>query len=535
MGYSSSHQVSKAQEVLYTCLLADVKRLEPEQVLEEFKQLFIYQVEVRDPLALKAIIAIVKANDRQTFFYTLKRCCFILINNWGSARVYEPIHQLIATINDAAIYQFTYSKGLKRLRTWLINFVKSKEYENLKLFAERYSDGKGRWSQRYASYLLVAQYGDERNPAEQRAAARLLSRQLRDRFRLDLAMYVAHSQVNPRAASGTETDLAVRQSAKNPTNLGDNVLRLIKMIVLRRGQYSYENLAQFFLSQTEGVTYKEYKNALLRYLVFSVDNKGFVQIFLKRLSEKLDTLYEEHDSDRVDDELVFRTCNQVIKFLTTEDNETPTPLFNLLISQGGPLTLVVVLLKLILVAPNTRNRLEYCIAKLIQHYEEYSSDDCHWFINFLEVFTVTFAIYVEDVQYNLVRISSEGGTSGQGRSRSQDLAKLLDDYRIFSQARTRGKHDGGTQGGDGTNGTADTVQDEAMLAQKTAEKVAQIQSKLHRLAHPPQASPAKVLPGSPPPRRAGTMGAAPLNAGSANIAPVDTRSANEDANGYLKP
>jgi hypothetical protein len=498
MGYSSSQQVSKAQEILYTCLLSDVKRLEPGQVLEEFKQLFIYQVEVRDALALKAVSTIVRANDRQTFFYTLKRCCFILINNWGSARAYEPIHDLITSINDAAIYQFTYSKSLKRLRAWLINFVKSKEYENIKLFAERYSDGKGRWSQRYASYLLVAQYGDERNPAEQRAAARLLSRQLRDRFRLDLAMYVAHSQVNARAVSGTTGDLALRQSAKNPTNLGDNVLRLIKMIVLRRGQYSYENLAQIFLNQTEGVSYKEYKNALLRYLVFSVDNRGFVQIFLKRLSEKLDALYPEQDQTRVDGELVFRTCNQVIKFLTTEDGETPTPLFNLLISQGGPLTLVVVLLKLILAAPNTRNRLEYCIAKLIQHYEEYSSDDCHWFINFLEVFTVTFAIYVEDVQYNLVRISAEENVNLRGQTRARDLAKLLDDYRIFSQARTKGRHEPGVK--EGGQGETEATQEERQLAQTTAAKAAQIDAKLRQFGNP------------------------------GRVVPVD-----EDVNGYLKP
>lgn len=449
MGHSSSHKVwsnkvFKAQEILYQSLLSHVKRLESDEVLEEFKQLFIYQNEVRDPLALRAVSVIIQANDRQAFFYTLKRCCFILINNWGSARLYDPIHALISTINDAAIYHFTYSKSLKRLRGWLIDFVKSKEYESLQLFAERYNDGKGRWSQRYASYLLAAQYGDTKNPAEQREAARELSKQLRDRFRLDLAMYVAHSQVNPRTSSSTSEELAQRDAAKNPTNLGDNVLRLIKMIVLRRGKYSYENLAQFFLRQTEFVSYGEYKNALLQYLVFSVDNQGFVQMFLKRLSAKLEELYPERDGDRIDEELVFRTCNRVIEFLTTEDDENPAPLFNLLLSQGGPLTLVVVLLKLILIAPNTRNRLEYCIAKLIQYYEEYTSDDCHWFINFLEVFTVTFAIYVEDVQYNLVRISAEEGdindeknsAGGKGnRRRALALTHLLDDYRIFSQAR----------------------------------------------------------------------------------------------------
>ena len=55
-------------------------------------------------------------------------------------------------------------------------------------------------------------------------AARALSQQLKDRFKFDLAMYVARSQ------SATSPE----QLPKNPTALGDNVLMLIKAIVTRR-------------------------------------------------------------------------------------------------------------------------------------------------------------------------------------------------------------------------------------------------------------------------------------------------------------
>ncbi len=500
--YSRSQELSMAQDVLYGFLLDFVKTASPDEVLDQFRQIFIHQVEVRNQQVLQAIYEIVLTNDRQSFFYTLKRCCFILINNWGSRRVYEPIQQLIENINDSAIYQFTYSRNLKKLRSWLVAFVKSKDYEELKVFAERYGDAKGRWSHRYTSYLLVPQYSDQRNPIEQRRAAQELAKQLRDRFRFDLAMYVAHSQVNPRTASVGSQE-AQRSPAKNPTHLGDNVLRLIKMIVLRRGKYSYENLARLFVAQTSEVSYKKYKNALLKYLVFSVDNQGFVQIFMQRLSEKLEALYDDRDRQRADEELTFYTCNRVIEFLTTEDEETPTPLFNLLISQGGPLTLVVVLLKLVLIAPKTRNRLEYCIAKLIHHYEGFSSEECHWFINFLEVFSVTFAIYVEDVQYDLVRISSDGQTVSrkQPRTKSQDLEKILDDYRIFSQHRS-------------------PLRPTAL--EQTAEKAQEIQSNLNRLAQKSGSNAAakSPLPGQPlqhpdPPKPS----------------PAD----HEDDDGYLRP
>lgn len=423
------------QERLYRFLLDIVKVWEPEPVLRAFEQLFIYQTEVADLAVLRAVHEIVLTGDRQQFFYCLRRCCFILINNWGSARLYEPIHELIELFSLPAIGTFTPSPPLKKLRQWLKAFVASQDYGDLKVFAERYSDGDGRWSQRYMSYLLVPQYFDNRNPAEQRRAARILSKELRDRFRFDLAMYVAHSQV--RSASTTLQALENRTPSKNPTTLGDDVLQLIKTIVLRRGQYGYENLASLFKQQTAGVTFQDYKLALIKYLLFSVKHKGFVQILLQRLSKRLEELMPERNGERINEELIFLTSNRVIEFLTTEDGETPAPLFSLLISQGGPLTLVIVLLKLVLIAPKTRNRLEFCIAKLIQHYDALRGKDCTWFIHFLEIFSVTFAIYVEDVQYNLVHIPSplvEGSEAGPNPVLAQ-AAPDLDDYRIFSQRR----------------------------------------------------------------------------------------------------
>ncbi len=433
-GHLVTPDFGRPEEAIYIYLLKVVKAWEPARVISQFQQVFIYQSDVDEPGVLKAVHGLVKTGDRQRFFYCLKRCCFILINNWGSQRLYDPIHELIDTLNSPGIRTFTRSQSLKRLRGWLVSFIEGPEYRDLKAFAERYSDGQDRWSQRYMSYLLVPQYCDAKNPAEQRRAARQLSKQLRDRFRLDLAMYVAHSQV--RTGSTTLAVAKDREKMKNPTSLGDNVLRLIKTIVLRRGQYSYENLARLFQQQVAGSSYGDYKIALLKYVLFSMENKGFVKLLLQRLSKRLEELMPERDGETVTEELIFLTNNRVIEFLTTEDGESPAPLFNLLISQGGPLTLVIVLLKLVLVAPKTRNRLEFCIAKLILHYEEFSTEDCNWFINFLEIFTVTFAIYVEDVQYNLVHVPQQLSPAEAAKENvTQSRKRHLDDYRIFSQLK----------------------------------------------------------------------------------------------------
>jgi hypothetical protein len=102
-------------------------------------------------------------------------------------------------------------------------------------------------------------------------------------------------------------------------------------------------------------------------------------------------------------------------------------LFILLLSQGNPITLVIVLLKLILICPNARTHLETCIAKLIEYYVDYPEDECQWVVNFFEVFNITLAIHADNVQYNLIKMDAKK-TDGKSEA-------AIETYRVFSQLR----------------------------------------------------------------------------------------------------
>lgn len=414
--------IHEAQESIYEFLLGIVRKWPPEEVLLEFKRLFIHHVDSVSSGAMQAVYEIVFSNNQEEFINTLKRCCYILINNWDASRNYKPISELVQLFADPVVSRYTVSPTLKRLRVWLHDFVNSKDFEELKLFTSRYEDqGHGPWASRYTSYLLVPQYIDLKNPIEQREAARALSKQLKDRFKFDLAMYIARSQIH----SGDH------RATKNPTALGDEALRLIKLIVARRGQFSYVNLANIFLHQIDQLTFQEFKKSLQRYLLFSFENQASTKVLSAKLAERLDTLYISHDYEMISDALILRTCNRVIDTLTTENQTEPTPLFIQLLAQGNPLILVIVLLKLILICRHARTHLEARIADLIKHYQDYPEDECAWVVNFLEVFNVTFAIYAENVQYNLVKM----------KSNQLEEPKVFDPdtYRIFSQLRPEEK------------------------------------------------------------------------------------------------
>ena len=416
----SEENVQQAQEMIYRFLLDIVKKWSSELVLQEFKRLFIsYEPDDTNTIALQELSNIIFFNNEEEFRNTLKRSCYILINNWDASRNYKAIKELVGLFTDLKISQSTLSPTLSRLRKWLIDFVNSKDYQEIKLFALRHEESsKVHWSQRYTSYLLVPQYVDLSNPIEQREAARAVSHKMKERFKFDLAMYTARSQ----AATSKET------LPKNPTNLGDDVLRIIKIIVAKRGKFSYGNLANIFLNQVDKTLYKDFKKSLQNYLIFSVENPTFVEALKARLSDKLDNLYKDYDDNVLDNALLLRTCNRVIEYVTTENYREPSPLFILLISKGSPLTLVILLLKIILICKNARTHLETCIAGLIEYYQHYPEDECNWIIAFMEIFNITFAIYADNVQYNLIKMNDALS--------DESSEEALEAYRVFSHLKS---------------------------------------------------------------------------------------------------
>jgi uncharacterized protein YjbI with pentapeptide repeats len=412
------HQASlqQSQDLIYKSLKSLVNTQPPETVLVEFKNLFISGDSSLNLEGLQALYKIILNNEEQEFKNTLKRSCYILINNWASQRKFGFIQELIQILADAKETPTPLSPSLKRLKTWVINFVDQQDYQELKLFAAPHlSQERGYWSHRYTSYLLVPQYLDSRNPKEQREIARNLSQRLKEKFKFDLAMYTARCN----------SSITENQELSNPTKLGEGVIRLIKKVITRTTLFDYTNQAHIFLQQTRELNYRKFKHRLKRYLGIGVNQKGLLEVLPTKLSEKLDNLYENHNEDSLNIDLLLRTCRHIIEWLTTEDGQEPSHLFILLTTQGNTLALVVILLKVILICQYVRTYLEVCLAKLIRYYENYPEKECQWFINFLEIFNLVMAIYTENVQYNLVKVKDN-------YSENQPVGDL-DTYRVFSQ------------------------------------------------------------------------------------------------------
>lgn len=438
-GYPHSHERSgqsleRAQQYIFNYLLQVVKTLPPAVVLEEFSHLFIDHSATTSHKGLSSLQVILLANNEQEFRNTIKRCCYILVNNWEMSRQHGAIQELVELFKNPCIYRRSLSPTLKRLRQWLVNFIDSPDYQQLELFALRLNEERtinqaDSWAARYTPYLLVPQYINESNPVEQRQAAKAMAQRLKEKFKFDLAMYTAYAE-SPRP----------HQAPGNPTELGDGALRLIKAVVAKQGVFSYRNLARLFLAQVKSLNYGSFKRSLVEYLLYIVKANPLANQIKTELEATLDGLYSEYDLAPIDQSLVLRTCDRIIDTLMTEDRRTPTFLFTKLLAQQSSVTLAIILLKLVLISPNSHAYLEARIADLITYYEQFPPEDCQWIIHFLEVFRVIFTLYTENVEYSLVQITDQHANPNVV---SSDEFKS---FRIFSQTSSSLKTDESVNG-----------------------------------------------------------------------------------------
>lgn len=410
--------VGAAQEIIYQFFLNQIQNYEPEIVLQKFKNIFIELIAPVEPKLIQGIYTIIDADSQLEFYNLFKRCCYILVNNWIEQRKYQLPQKLLEILSQTNLGEPEANNPLKLLRVWLTNFINSPDYEDLKVSVFKYEKTvEKHWTSRYQPYLLAAQYLDANNTPKERQTARVLSQQLKDKYKFDLAMYTSRSQ----------SAAFKLKKYYNPTLLGDRALRLIKIILLNRGSMSYPNLAKIFLSQTQNITYKQFKQYLIKYLFFYGEKFDSTEFIREKIINYLDICHPESDEKNINNSLRLRTGNYLIECFTVEKSGEPSALFLMFATQMNPLTLAIILLKIILISTYSRTYLEVCFAKLIAYYQERTPAECQWLINFLEICQIALTIYGDNVQYNLINMAE----NHQQEQSITDLNKC----RVFSQQK----------------------------------------------------------------------------------------------------
>ena len=123
-----------AQEVISDWLLKIVKIESSERVLTEFNQIFLEGATECNPKIYEALRAIVAHECEEDFVNTIKRCCYILLNNWH--RDEGATKNLIRCLNSVKKEPtgLTLQDG-DILKDWMLNFLTSSAYREIEIFA----------------------------------------------------------------------------------------------------------------------------------------------------------------------------------------------------------------------------------------------------------------------------------------------------------------------------------------------------------------------------------------------------------------
>lgn len=406
------------EDIICNFFLKNIKKKSPDWLLGAFTNIFIHQSNGIDPKIAEALCVMARHNEEKTFRQTLKRSCYILINNWTTLRDRAPILQLIELFARVSEPKRHWSPERKVLRHWVLGFLRSDDYQELAVFLTQKNKnlGKSRWSDRYATYLLGSQSSDSNQPQYRRDVARVLSQQLRNKFKFELTRYIAHFQLKS----------CYQKPHENPTVLGDRVLSLIRHVLTRRGIFGHENLARLFLSQTAGMCYRDFKKSLLRYLLFLTESEG------RRLEPYLESVLLEvnhkHDRETWNPYLLFTTCKRLLDCLTIDREKKSSAVLTLSVTNSYHLALSIIILKIVLICEPSYGHLESCIATLIEHYGDCSESECLWLIHFLETLKVTLTIYADNIHFDLIE-------NGREVCPSQTIEDVEEDYQVFSQIK----------------------------------------------------------------------------------------------------
>ena len=226
--------------------------------------------------------------------------------------------------------------------------------------------------------------------------------------------------------SRIDTRSGANPQRQNPTTLGDGVLILMKRILNKQGNENFRNVAKNFCQQIRHMTFLEFKENLLGYLGISQDDLEVPEVMRLTVVQKLNHFQGHQDAQQMTLSLLHVTCNRVLQYLLLNERRNPSVFLQLSLESSNFLNPVILLLKVVLIFPNSRLHLEGYIAELIKFYSSYDEIECRAFINFLDVLNVTLAIFDEDTDYSLIKM----------KNIENDFPDInLENYRIFSQSK----------------------------------------------------------------------------------------------------
>ncbi len=400
------HQTRAEEQLLYDYFLEGVQTESPDQLIEDFRHLFIEGRGFKQAQIYAALERIIKSKEAdQTFDYFLNRCCHILVNRWQMQPQFGgAIPDLIGLFENLPPPRQGYYNTPNRLRQLVKNFTQSGHYIKLQRLTrvvnikQQNSPAVGNLIHRYP-YLYNHCLLGEDSSYEHQQTVRQIKTQTERRYEVNLSRYITYKVRMAQLAKIQQEQSGERiiRPVNNPTLLSDQELnRSLKHYVGTVGDgYTYKSLSHHFLSNTlHTPTFGGFKGQLYEYLVAAMGTEQGKSQFNRKIYNLLQNTLPECDAQKPSEFLMLRTASQLLNYLVVDSPQNPEHyVFIDLISNMGVTRTVGLLLKVLLICKKVKPYLEKRFSILFNHYESFTKDGVPWLVKSLENIQIAFSVH----------------------------------------------------------------------------------------------------------------------------------------------
>jgi len=413
-GIDNHQALLAAEQVLYDFLLESVQKDSPEEIIDNFRRLFIEGRNYGNAKVYSALETLVKSKEiDEKFNFFFNRCCYILVNRWQmTPQMQSAIPQFVSVFENITGPRIGYSPVPLKIKQLVRGFVETDQYLKLQRVATIVStkttinNSVGSLIKRYP-YLYDHCLLSDDSSQEHRSTVRAIKHQAKKEFEVNISRYVTYKVRMAEISKIEEKPKNIIQPVKNPTLLTDKELnRSLKQFVgnVENG-HSYKGLSEDFLAQAPHIqTFKDFKKELYEYLLSAVEPPYGRGQFNKKVTNILQNSLSQYDEERPSEFLVTRTSSQLLNMLVVESSSQPEHyLFIDMITNMGVTKTIGLLLKIVLISHKIKPYLEKKFAILFNHYDSFTSDGVPWLVKALENLQIALSVHFGKVDLSGLR------------------------------------------------------------------------------------------------------------------------------------
>ncbi len=431
---SAWQPIDRESNIIYQYLYRCAAIQSPPAVIKEFKSLFIQgrNDNLETSQALKKII--LSPLGKQQFEAILSNCCYLILDCWSNTpeslsyvseliNTFDTIHQVTSVdrrrkqlIQLVKNYQQTQSYFKLRAIIAIINPQEITNVTSTNAIATNEASSSSNTNKIINTYLTRYTYlyqfflpqASEFN--QLRELVKTLQNKRKQDFEFRLSQHLIY---RVRLKQTAKMKLLSRGAGKvitkadNPTLISERAFKIAltqyiakvedKATILQRSQH-------FVANNNLRNSYQVFKQDLYNFLITNIKPRNSNCQFSRELQQKIDQIFPQSNTKPLNNTLILQTCRQLFSFLIIEPSSTiDHHKFANLVANLGTAQVMMILIKITLICPESKVDLENKIALIFTYYQLHNIQDIPWLMKSLEHLLIAFSIYFGKIDVSIAK------------------------------------------------------------------------------------------------------------------------------------